>query len=76
MRELVVDPLSDADVGQQHELLDQAVGLPHLLLLDVDRFGALGALHVDLDLRGGEVQGSGGHPLRFQFDGQGVQQAD
>lgn len=44
-----VDPLRDRDVGQQHELLDQVVGLDQLVELDVGgAVGLLGQLYLYL----------------------------
>lgn len=47
LREGVLDLGSDAAVGEQHELLDETVGLEHLLLLDVDRIGRLRTVEVN-----------------------------
>jgi hypothetical protein len=74
--ELLVDALGDADVGEQHELLDQAIGLEKLLLLDVDRPRRLGRVKVDLDLGRGEVKSAGGHALRSELYGNAVEQSN
>jgi hypothetical protein len=76
LRELLVNPLRDADVGEQHELLDETVRLVHRLLFDIDGVGRLGRLHVDLDLGGREIESSSGHSLRSELDGDRVEQSD
>lgn len=73
---LLVDPLRDADIGEQHELLDEAVCLVHRLLLDVDGVGGLGGLHLDLDLGRREVESSSRHSLCSELDCDRVEQSD
>lgn len=64
------------DVCQQHELLDQAVGLPLLLLLDIDRLGALGRVEMDLELGRRERQCSRSDTAFLELDGHGVEQSN
>jgi len=47
LREGVLDLGSDTAIGEQHELLDETVGLEHLLLLNVDGIGGLGTVEMD-----------------------------
>ena len=76
LRETLVDAVGHADVGEEHELLDEAVGLELLLGLDVDRTGRLGRVEMDLDLRRGEVEGAGGHALGPELDRDRVEEPD
>ena len=50
--ERVLDLCCDGAVCEQHELLDERVGLELLLLLDIDRVRGLGTLEVDCGGKG------------------------
>ena len=58
-------------VGQQHELLDQPVGLVHDLLVDLQRPPLL--VQTELHLGGHDLQGALRKPVLPQHPGQGVQ---
>ncbi len=45
-----LDLAGHTDIGEKHELLDQAVRLPLLFLLNIDWLGRLGGIKVDLEL--------------------------
>jgi len=47
LREGVLDLGRDAAVGEQHELLNETVGLKHLFLLDVDGIGRLWTIEMN-----------------------------
>ena len=58
-------------VGQEHEFLDEPVGLEGSLLIDIDRLAFF--VHQHLHLRSLETDGAGCKALLAQFGGQFVQ---
>lgn len=74
-RETFVDLFCHCDVGQQHELLDEVVGLDHLVHPHVS--GVVGLLlDGDLDLGRGQSEGSLLIPPLFELPGDTVQVSD
>ena len=66
----------NTNVSEQHELLDQAVGLSQLLLLDIDRIGRFRTIEMDFDFRRGEIQCASVHSLLLQLLSEGIQKTN
>jgi len=66
----------NANVSKQHELLDQAVRLSQLLLLDIDRIGRFRSIKMDFDFWGGEIQGASVHSLLLQLLSEAVEKTN
>lgn len=65
--ERLVNPPCNANIRQEHELLNKAIGFEKCFLLDINRVGRLRALKVDLYLRRGQIQRACSHPSRLQL---------
>ena len=64
LRKGLVDLRANSDVGEKHELLDQAISVKHSLSLDVRQWIAhFVTLRLNADFRGGKVQSTGVHTL-------------
>ena len=74
--ERVLNFLRDADVGEQHEFLHQAVCLTELLLFHVYRVRRFSAVEMDFDFRRGKVKCARSHPPVSQLLGEVIEQPD